>query len=111
MISLLFLINGCALTIPNIPVCREKDIDRGRCTYIVSGKSFDVDETHTIKDQNGEDKTWYEIRPYNIQVPIDSYAQLKAFFVKYCEKYKQCQKEDIDPSQAIKSIDEMISVK
>jgi len=67
-----------------------------------------VDDTHPIKDENGIERTWYQIRPYNIQVPIDSYAKLKSFFVKFCEKYKQCSGEDIDPDLAIKNIDKMI---
>jgi hypothetical protein len=99
LIILLPCLSNCTLTPPNVPVCREKDIDKGRCTYIVSGKSFDVDETHLF-----EGKTWYEQRTYFILVPISSWAELKSYIVKMCEKYKNCQTTDT----TVKSIDGML---
>lgn len=105
---LLLAAEGCALTPPNVPVCREKDIDRGRCTKIVSGESFQIDETHKFKDVDGVDKTWYELRPYFILVPISSWTEIKAYFIKVCEKLKNCNSPETNPADTIKSIDGMI---
>ncbi len=105
MISLLLVINGCALTPPNVPLCREKDIDRGRCTNIVDGKSFDINELEKFKDEDGQMKTWYELRPYFILMPISSWAQLKAWILKVCEKYKNCGNQNADAEVTVKNVD------
>ena len=99
----LLLVASCSLTPPNVPVCREKDIDRGRCTKIVSGESFSVSETEKF-----EGKTWYELRPFFILVPISSWVELKSYIVKMCEKYKNCQSSDTNATETIKSIDSIL---
>lgn len=109
IILLSLVASSCASTsTPDVPVCREKDIDRGRCTKIVSGTSFEINETEKFKDADGVEKTWYELRPYFILVPIDSWAKIKAYFIKVCEKLKNCKNGETDPEQTIKNIDEMI---
>jgi hypothetical protein len=91
------------VTPPNVPVCREKDIDKGRCTRVVSGESFEVNELLKF-----EGKTWYELRPYFILVPISSWAELKGYIVKMCKRYGNCQNPDTNATETIKTIDSML---
>ncbi len=53
-------------------------------------------------DIDGVEKSWYQIRPYLIQMPLTSWAEIKAFILKVCKKYKDC--GSIEPS--VKSIDD-----
>lgn len=94
---------------PDVPVCREHDIDKGRCTHIVSGKKFLINEEKKFKDADGVEKTWFELRPYFILVPISSWAEIKAFFIRVCNKFKNCEQEGTNPEETIKNIDSMIS--
>lgn len=66
-------------------MCVELSPSRGYCTYTLSDRSFYVDETRKF-----EGKTWWEVRPYMIQVPPQTWAKLKAFIMKICKERGGC---------------------
>ena len=88
MLSLLG--SGCAST-PDVPICIEINPHKGWCTYTVSDKEFYVDEVNKLKTKRGL-KSWWEIRPYVIKIPFDSWTKIKASFIKNCKLNKQCSK-------------------
>ncbi|MGZ3744422.1 MAG: hypothetical protein ACXVB1_00030 [Pseudobdellovibrionaceae bacterium] len=79
---------------------------RGQCTNIISGKSFEVNETNKL---NG--KTWWEMRPAMIQVPASTWASLKKFIIKTCKKYDSCQKEVPTWERTIGNVDGALDLK
>lgn len=87
------------------PVCVEFNLEKGGCVKIVSGDKFIVDETHLY-----EGKTWFEMRPYMIQMPPGTYKKFKAFIIKICKKYK-CDKDVASWDRALVNIDEQIKTK
>lgn len=97
--SLALVHSGCA-TPPDVPICVEITMDRGRCVKIVSGEEITIDEKNKF-----EGKTWWEIRPAMVQVPASSWAEIKAFIIKVCKKTNQCQKEIASWDRSIQSID------
>lgn len=54
---------------------------------MVSGEHFDWNDDNLV-----DGKTYFEARPTMIQIPPESVAELKAFFLKYCKQYKKCSK-------------------
>lgn len=77
----LFL-SGCATTPPDVPVCLETGMSSGFCTYTISDKDVIVDEKSKL-----EGKTWWEMRPYMIQVPPSSWEKIKKYIIVTCKKY------------------------
>lgn len=51
----------------------------------MSSKEFEVNETLKFND-----KTWWELRPYMIYMPIHSWAEIKKFIIGICRKTKKC---------------------
>lgn len=78
----LSLLTSCAVTPPDVPLCNEESINSAYCIYTISSREFEVNETRLY---NG--KTWWQIRPYMIQMPIDSWQEIKRFIIKVCKKY------------------------
>ena len=87
---------SCA-SIPDFITCKELSVSRAACIKVVSEEKFFWDEQNKV---NG--KTYFEIRPTLIQIPPDSYADLKAFILKSCKRYGNCAELD----GKIKAIDE-----
>ncbi|MBK8202409.1 MAG: hypothetical protein IPK68_08905 [Bdellovibrionales bacterium] len=58
---------------------------RGFCTNTISDKSFFIDEENKL-----DGKTWWELRPTMIQVPIPSWVKIKAFIIKVCKEKGSC---------------------
>lgn len=103
-ISFVLLLSGCATTPPNVPVCFETGMTRGFCTYTIENKDIVVDETRLL-----EGKTWWQMRPYMIHVPPSSWAEIKKFIVKICNKYPdQCQKDIGDWERKSNAIDKHV---
>jgi hypothetical protein len=71
--------------VPDEPVCVELSPSEGYCTYTVSQKSFRVND-----EQKFEGKTWWEMRPYMLQVPPQTWARIKAYIVKVCKERGGC---------------------
>lgn len=81
------LLVSCAGLPPDEPMCVEISMTKGSCVHWISGKSFDVDE-----EQKYNGKTWWEMRPAMILVPVSSYQNIKPWIIKMCKKNpKQCQ--------------------
>ena len=91
---------------PDKPICVETEVYEGHCTNIISGTRFIVDETHKY-----EGKTWFEQRHYMLMMPASTWAELKAYIVKACKKYGNCQSEVSDWSKTVNVIDEQLKVK
>lgn len=91
LLSFILSLSACATNPPDAPICVEMAPDRGYCTRMISGESFEVDETHPMIDgTTGEKKTWWEMRPIMLQVPPATWAGIKKFIVKICKKTGQC---------------------
>lgn len=83
-ISLNFLVSGCA-TAPNVPICVELGPSRGFCTWTIEDKDQYVDDAHKL---NG--RSWWEMRPTMIQVPPESWAEIKKFIINTCKQNNNC---------------------
>jgi hypothetical protein len=69
-----------------VPLCKELGVDRAYCVWTIENKEQYVDDTNKL---NG--KTWWEIRPSVVMVPAESWAEIKAFVIKLCEKTQKCE--------------------
>jgi hypothetical protein len=76
---------GCSTPIPDSSVCVEMDINRARCTTIMTGKNFTIDDMHLFGG-----KTYWEMRPQMILVPAQSWAEIKEFILKICNQSHMC---------------------
>ncbi len=86
-------------------------MDRGFCVNVISGKQFDVDETHPMHDELAKvDRTWWEMKPYMIQMPPATWAAYKAYINKVCKKYGGCDKVG-SWDRTIQVIDEQLDKK
>lgn len=85
------------------PVCVEITIERGYCTTIISGKDIYVDEENKL-----DGKTWFELRPTMVQVPVETWAALKKYLIMNCKRSGSCN-ENIDSwNRSIQLIDSEI---
>lgn len=73
---------------------------------IISGEEYYINDKNTI---NG--KTWWEIRPTFIQVPAESWAGIKAFIIKMCNKHKECSREVGTWERSVTNIDTKLKSK
>lgn len=81
------------------------------CVRIVSGTKTIIDDNNPIVIE-GKPYTYWEVRPFMIQVPPESWAELKAFIIKMCKKYESaCQKEASSWDRTIVNIDDQIGLK
>ena len=103
---LVLLVSACTTMPPDVPMCVEFSPDHGRCVNIISGKKFDVNETEKF-----EGKTWWEYRPAMLLVPASSWAKIKAYIIKSCKKYGNCQAEVASWDRTIETIDENLDQK
>lgn len=81
LILSLFLVS-CA-GIKDKPVCADVTIERGKCVFIVSGKVQNIDDENLL-----DGKTWFEIKGSSLVLPLETWAEIKAFIKKACRKYK-----------------------
>lgn len=101
-ISLIFALESCSsLSSIDKPVCVEISIDRGFCTTIISGKDQRVDETNKL---NG--KTWFQMRPEMVMVPIETWAALKTYLIMNCKRSKACNRNIDSWNRSIQTIDD-----
>ena len=105
--SLSLGLSSCAgLQVPDSPICVEIDPSRANCVKIVSGESFDIDETHPF-----EGKTYWEIRPTVVLVPASTWIELNKFITLLCKKTNQCQKSITSWDKSIEIIDNQLKKK
>lgn len=76
------ILSGCAtINPPDIPVCAQMNMERGRCTMTISDKDIVIDEKNLYMG-----KTWWELRPQMIYLPYPAWVELKTFVIKVCAK-------------------------
>lgn len=99
------LLISCGTTVPDVPLCTEIDIDRGYCVNTISSTEFEVSDE---SPWNG--KTWWDIRPYMIYMPIESWASIKSFIIEICARTKKCKGADVTSwERTINAIDQKIA--
>lgn len=101
-----FLLLASCVHAPDVPVCVEITPERARCVKIISGTESTIDETNLY---NGF--TWWEARPTMVQVPAESWAQIKAFIIKVCKKSNQCDSQISSWERSIQAIDSSLQSK
>lgn len=95
-------LTGCATKLPDIPICIEMSMSRGECVKVVSGEKITVDDTHKMND-----KTWWESRPTNMIMPLESWMDLKKFIIEICHQNENMCDEKVGSwERSIDSIDE-----
>lgn len=67
----------------------------GFCVYGISGKKFEVDDTHLFVDENGKSKTWYDMQLGIIKIPLETFKAYKKYFIEQCKRNNNCA-ENID---------------
>lgn len=98
---------GCATKPPDFHACTEVSLDRGECLTVMSGQKIRVDETHKLGG-----KTWWEMRPINIIIPLSDYTEIKKWIIKLCKKNKNmCDKEVSTWERNLETIDKQVGEK
>lgn len=100
------LLANCATSPPDVPVCTEIHQARGWCTNTITDVEFFVDDTNKL-----EGKTWWELRPFMIQVPITSWVKIKAYIQKTCKKTKMCEEEIYAWERKMQDLDQQLEEK
>lgn len=80
----LLSLSSCG-TIPSVPICRERTVNSGFCSWTIESKSQIVDDTHLL---NG--KTWIDIKIDSILVPVDSWVKIKEYIIAQCKRNGNC---------------------
>lgn len=102
------LLSACAGSPPDVAVCTEVTMTRGTCVKTVSGEAFDIDDEHMITLPTGEKVSWWQIRPYMLQLPYYEWAKLKAWIIKTCKQTKQCDESITSWQRTVETIDKHI---
>lgn len=98
---------GCAVKPPDFPMCVEMSMERGECIKVISGEKIRVDNDHKMNN-----KTWWESRPTNMIMPLESWMDLKKFIIKMCKKNKgMCDKEVSSWERSLQKIDQNLNEK
>lgn len=101
LVSLLLLtFSGCAGAPPNIPVCVELSPERGFCVRVMSGETFEVNESAKL-----EGKTWWDGKPSMVIVPATSWRDLKIWINKICKNNSQCDSAVANWQRTVNTID------
>lgn len=81
------LISGCA-SVPDVPVCTEIHMSKGWCTNTVSDVEFFIYDKnpHSFSGNKKDAKTWWELRPFMVYMPFESYAEFKKYIIKQCKR-------------------------
>lgn len=99
-----FLLSSCAVKPKDDPLCKELSLSRGYCVHMLSGKAYEVNEETKL---NG--KTWWEMRPTNIQMPVETWKNLKAFVINVCKKYQNCDESVSSWERSIGELDQKVN--
>jgi hypothetical protein len=104
---LIFTLSSCAgvRKVPDVPICAEVTMARGKCSYTVTAKKIDVDDEKLL---NG--KTWFDIRVQSLTVPAESWAELRSWIISICKRYK-CDADIASWDRMIETIDSAIDKK
>ncbi len=84
--GVMLLMCSCA-SVPDVPICVEIHQAKGFCTNTVSDKDYYIDEKNPVVLEEGKPaRTWWEMRPYMVLVPVTSWKELKAYIIKQCKR-------------------------
>lgn len=83
------MLSSCS-TVPDVPVCKELELNRAYCIHTISNKEYYVDDSHPYINEKGERFTWWDMRVTTIQVPAQSWAKIKVFIIDQCKRNKKC---------------------
>lgn len=97
LLILSLLLVSCS-SLKDGPACVEIEPSRGKCAMIISGKTFDVDDSNLF-----EDKTWFELKRKSLVVPVSTYVKIKTFLRKVCKRYN-CEKDFEVSEKALEEI-------
>ena len=75
-------------------------MSKGYCTTIISGKGQIVDDENLL-----DGKSWFEARMEMVQVPVKTWASLKAYLIKNCRRSKRCEANIDSWTRSIDTID------
>lgn len=101
---LLSSLTSCAVAPPDVPLCAELGPTKGICINTISSKEKIIDEQNKHNDQ-----TWWQMRPYMILMPIDSWVEIKRFIIKVCKSSGKCKNTTITNwERSIGKIDQKI---
>jgi len=103
-ILLALILSGCAVTVPDVPLCVEISPSRGHCIYTLSAREYTIDDEHPH-----EGKTWWDMRPAMILAPAESWAKIKKFIIEVCRKTKKCDTEMGSWDRTVEAIDKMVA--
>lgn len=78
-------------------------MSKGYCTTIISGNGFYVDDTELL-----EGKTWFDMTPEMILVPVTTWAALKKYLIVNCKKYKTCNANIDSWTRSVETLDSHI---
>lgn len=81
-------------TVPNVPICKEINPDKGWCSWTLQKGGFYVDEARPYAFNPKEPEklyTWWEYRPVMMALPPYSWEELKKYIIKQCKITKKCQ--------------------
>ena len=96
------MFTGSASKLPDTLVCVEMSISRGECVRSVSGTKLTIDET---RPYNG--KTWWQMRPTNLVIPMQSWIEMKKFIIKMCKQNEgTCDSQVSDCDRSLETIDQ-----
>lgn len=92
MISLSLIVSSCA-SVPDVPICKEITPDKGYCTFTLKDESFYVDDERPYAfdpSKPDEKYTWWQMRPYMMQIPPHSWKEIKVYIIKQCKRSGDC---------------------
>lgn len=76
---------------------------RGYCVDMVSGREYEINDVERL-----DGKTWWDMRPTNIQMPASTWTDLKKYIIKTCKRFKNCDKEVATWERSLKNLSEKI---
>lgn len=104
LVSSFVLLANCAGLPPDEPLCKELTLSRGYCVTTMTGKGFDVDDTHLL-----DGKTWWEHRPTMIQMPAKTWREFKKWIIKICKNNSQCDDTVAGWDRTVERIDSVVN--
>jgi len=106
MLFILSMTIGCVTKLPDVWACTEISMSRGYCIKTISDEETEVNETKKIYN-----KTWFQMRPVMIQLPIDSWVEIKKFIIMECKKNNDCNADIASWERKINQIDGKLDLK
>lgn len=114
------ILSACQHSPPDFHGCVELEPSRAYCCTVVTGNCRFVDEktimregdnTPTIDKNLGSKITWWELRPYTIQIPFFDYQKLRAWIVEECKVSGKCDSTVTSWDSTLGNLDHIVDQK